>query len=120
MKFLVDAQLPKALAEFLCEKEYVAIHTLHLPDKNRTTDKQIIEISAKEDYIVIAKDDDFLQSHLIKNEPKKLILIKTGNIPNSKLLEIFSEHILKIESILSQNLLIEIHRDEIIIHSSKN
>jgi len=111
MKFLVDAQLPKALAEFLCEKEYVAIHTLHLPDKNRTTDKQIIEISAKD--IVITKDDDFLQAHLIKNEPKKLIL-------NSKLLEIFSEHILKIENILSQNLLIEIHRDEIIIHSSKN
>ena len=120
MKFLVDAQLPKSLAEFLCEKKYIAIHTLHLPDKNSTTDKQIIEIAANEDYIVITKDVDFLQSHLIKNEPKKLILVKTGNIPNSKLLEIFSEHILKIENILSQYSLIEIHRDEIIIHSNKS
>ena len=120
MKFLVDAQLPKAVADFLCEKQYISIHTLSLPDKNRTTDKQIIEIAAKEDYIVITKDDDFLQSYLIKNEPKKLILIKTGNIPNLKLLEIFSEHISKIENILSENSLIEIYTDEIIIHSNKS
>ncbi len=47
MKFLVDAQLPKVLAEFLCGKGYAAIHTLDLPDKNRTTDKQIIEIAVQ-------------------------------------------------------------------------
>ena len=52
--------------------------------------------------------------------PGKLVLVKTGNIPNSKLLEIFSEYILEIENILLQNSLIEIHRDEIIIHSDKS
>ncbi len=86
MIFLVDAQLPKALAEFLRGKDYAAIHTLDLPDKNRTTDKQIIEIAVQEDCIVITKDDDFLKSYLIKNVPRKLVLVKTGNIPNSKLL----------------------------------
>ncbi len=93
MKFLVDAQLPKVLAEFLCGKHYPAIHTLDLPDKNKTTDKQIIEIAAQENYVVITKDVDFLKSYLIKNVPGKLVLVKTGNIPNLKLLEIFSEHI---------------------------
>jgi predicted nuclease of predicted toxin-antitoxin system len=120
MKFLVDAQLPKVLAEFLRGKGYAAIHTLDLPDKNRTTDKQIIEIAVQEDCIVITKDDDFLESHFINNMPGKLVLVKTGNIPNSKLLEIFSEYILEIENILLQNSLIEIHRDELIIHSDKS
>ncbi len=67
----------KVLAEFLCRKDYPAIHTLDLPDKNKTTDKQIIEIAAQEDYVVITKDVDFLNSYLIKNVPGKLVLIKT-------------------------------------------
>ena len=39
MKFLLDTQLPKKLAEFLKWKGYDAIHTLDLPNKNRTTDQ---------------------------------------------------------------------------------
>ena len=38
MRFLIDAQLPKSLADFLSQKGHESIHTLELPDKNRTTD----------------------------------------------------------------------------------
>ena len=62
MKFIVDVQLPKSLADFLSQKGHVALHTLELPEKNKTTDKQIIEISFKGNYIVITKDDDFLET----------------------------------------------------------
>lgn len=119
MKFIVDAQLPKSLAAFLSRNGHEAFHTLELPDKNKTTDKQIIEIALKENYIVVTKDDDFLETFFLKQQPPKLILVKTGNISNVKLLEIFSLHISKIEKILSENSLIEIFRDEIIIHSDK-
>lgn len=119
MKFLVDAQLPKSLADFLSQNGHEGLHTLQLPDKNKTTDKQIIEIAYKENYIVVTKDNDFLESFFLKQEPSTLILIKTGNIPNEELLKIFSFHIKTIEHIISENSLIEIFRDEIIIHSDK-
>lgn len=45
MKFLVDAQLPKALARFLGKRGFDVIHTLELPNKNRTGDLDINRIS---------------------------------------------------------------------------
>ncbi len=119
MKFIVDAQLPKSLADFLSQYGHEALHTLELPDKNKTTDKQIIELSVKENYIVITKDDDFLETFFLKQQPSKLVLVKTGNISNEELLKIFTIHITKLENIMSVNSLIEIFRDEIIIHSDK-
>ena len=48
MKFLLDAQLLKKLSEFLNWKGHDSIHTLDLPDKNRTKDTQIMsEISMR-------------------------------------------------------------------------
>ncbi len=119
MKFIIDAQLPKSLAVFFSENGHEAIHTLDLPDKNKTTDNQITELAGKYGYIVITKDDDFLRSYFLRQQPAKLILVKTGNISNSKLFEIFSSYISQIEKILSENSLIEIFKDEIIIYSGE-
>jgi predicted nuclease of predicted toxin-antitoxin system len=93
MKFIVDAQLPKAVSDFLNAQGHDSIHTLDLPDKNRTTDGQIVEIAAKEKRVVISKDSDFLDSYLINNSPEKLVLIKTGNIKNLVLLNILQKHL---------------------------
>lgn len=41
MKFLIDAQLPARLAEFLIRVGHDALHTSELPDGNRSTDSQI-------------------------------------------------------------------------------
>lgn len=38
VKFLIDAQLPARLAEFLNQAGHDAIHTVELPDENRSTD----------------------------------------------------------------------------------
>ena len=65
MKFIVDANLPFRLALNLRIKGFDALHTDDLPDKERTTDKQINTISVEQDRIVITKDSDFLDSHLI-------------------------------------------------------
>ena len=44
MKFIVDAQLPKSLADFLIYKGFDALHTLDLPAKNKSKDNYIIEM----------------------------------------------------------------------------
>lgn len=119
MKFIIDAQLPKSLSDLLVSKGYDSIHIIDLPEGNATKDKEIIRISEAEGRVVITKDDDFLQSYLIKELPAKLILIKTGNIHNVELNEIFNTNIERITTMLQTNSLIEITNHEIIVHLRK-
>lgn len=116
MKFIVDAQLPKALSDFLNSKGLDSIHTLDLPDKNRTKDWQISKLANDEGRIVITKDVDFLESFIVKSEPKKLIIVKTGNISNTSLVNLFENNLtIILEMILRSNLL-EIGKTEIAEH----
>lgn len=81
MKFIVDAQLPKSLSELLINRGFDSIHTLDLPNRNATSDKEITEIALKEKRIVITKDSDFLQSFLLNSTPEKLTLFELGILP---------------------------------------
>ena len=72
MKFLIDAQLPRRLAAQLRQAGLEAIHTLDLPDGNRTTDRVINELSIKEQYIVVTKDADFVESFLLGREEQTI------------------------------------------------
>ena len=116
VKFLVDAQLPKSLSNFLRKKGCDSIHTIDLPDRNATKDFQIIELLSKENRIIITKDNDFLESFLVNKEPEKLIIVKTGNINNIDLLEIFNNNFDIILKSINENSLIEIRMNELIVH----
>ena len=116
MKLIVEAQLPKSLSDFLKYRGHDCIHTLELPKKNNTKYQDIIKFALEEERIVVTKDNDFLESFLLHSRPKKLILVKTGNIPNSLLLNIFADHLDFIELAFSRSNLIEITRTEIVEH----
>jgi predicted nuclease of predicted toxin-antitoxin system len=95
---------------------YDSIHTIDLPQKDHTKDKQIIELAEKEARVIITKDNDFLESYMLYRKPPKLILIKTGNIKNSLLLELFEKNHIYIVDMIKDNSLMEINTKEIIIH----
>jgi predicted nuclease of predicted toxin-antitoxin system len=59
MKFIVDTQLPKSLSDFLKNAGYDSIHTLELPEMNRTKDAAITEKADMESRIVVTKDAYF-------------------------------------------------------------
>lgn len=59
MNFLVDAHLPHRLAHRLRDAGHDTLHTLDLPETNRTTDTEIQEISVREHRVVITKDPVF-------------------------------------------------------------
>src|SRR5437588_8759150 len=61
------------------------IHTLDLPDANRTTDEQINDVADRDRRVVVTKDADFVDSHLFRGRPARLLLISTGNISNRDL-----------------------------------
>ena len=116
MKFIVDAQLPKSLSDLFKQKGYDSIHPLELPNKNNTSDHEINRIAKQENRVVITKDNDFLETYILKSEPPKLLMVTTGNIPNYRLLEIFNKNLSFIIEKISKNKLIEISKSNIIIH----
>jgi predicted nuclease of predicted toxin-antitoxin system len=85
MNFLVDAQLPRHMTGWLTAAGCDAVHTLDLPDGNRTTDEQINDVADREQRVVVTKDADFVDSHVLLGRPAKLLLISTGNISNRDL-----------------------------------
>ncbi|MCP4754465.1 MAG: hypothetical protein GY866_26585 [Proteobacteria bacterium] len=116
MKYLIDAQLPKRLSSTFKDSGYDAIHTLDLPDKNRTKDRNINSISLNEKRIVVSKDSDFVDSIFVSDKPYKLLYVATGNISNNELIEMFSANIRLIDQAFRSNRLIELNPDTLIIH----
>jgi len=116
MKFLVDAQLPRRLANFLNQSGHDVLHTRDLPEGNSTADTVINEISLREQRVVITKDDDFVQSFLLQEKPYKLLLVATGNIKNTDLEDLFRRNLSQIIEFLDTHSYIELGRDAIIIH----
>jgi predicted nuclease of predicted toxin-antitoxin system len=115
MKFIVDAQLPIKLSEFLKTQGFDSIHTLDLQLQNATPDEQIRDICSIEDRILITKDSDFEDSFLLRNIPKKLIFLSTGNIKNSDLIKLFEINLPKILDLLSANSFIEVNQKQITV-----
>jgi predicted nuclease of predicted toxin-antitoxin system len=62
-----------------------AVHTLDLPNGNRTTDQEVMDTADQQQRVVVTKDADFVDSHLLHGRPAKLLLISTGNISNRDL-----------------------------------
>jgi predicted nuclease of predicted toxin-antitoxin system len=85
MNFLVDAHLPRRMTAWLTAAGCDPLHTLDLPDGNRTTDEQINDVADREQRVVVTKDADFVDGHILRGRPAKLLLISTGNISNRDL-----------------------------------
>ena len=116
MKFLVDAHLPRRLALAINSAGHDAVHTLDLPNGNRTTDKQINIISEEEQRVVITKDADFVNSFLLSGQPYKLLLISTGNITNAKLEALLLPNLTAIAEVLEAYSFVEPNQTSLIFH----
>ncbi len=116
MNFLVDAHLPRQLVLLLRSSGHDAIHTRNLPMGNRSTDAVILQVAATENRVVITKDSDFVDSHLLRNQPPKLLLISTGNIKNIELLHLFEQNLEQIIIGLTSFDYVELDRENLIYH----
>ena len=116
MKFLVDAQLPRRLLAQIQAAGFEAIHTLDLPEGNRTHDRAICELSIKEHYVVVTKDADFVESFLLRRLPWKLLLISTGNIENDELESLLLASLKRLADAFDSFDFIELDRTSMIIH----
>lgn len=113
MKFLVDAHLPPGLCGLLQAAGHDALHTRGLPGKNQTADGVINELSVRDQRVVVSKDTDFYYSHLLRQQPWKLLLVRTGNISCRDLQRLFQAHLPAIVQALEVNSLVELHRHSV-------
>ena len=117
MKFLVDAQLPRRLARWLQSVGYDALHTLDLPDGNQTTDAEINAQAARDDRIVVTKDADFINTHLLYAQPRQLLVVSTGNITNDALESLFAAHLAAVTAALQTCDYVELTRTNLVVHA---
>lgn len=115
MRFLIDAQLPARLARHLNDAGHDAIHTLDLPEQNRTTDAEISRVADAEDRIVVSKDNDFRASHLLGGRPARLLVVSTGNITNRDLLALIDGHLDAVVAAFEGASLVELTADDLSI-----
>jgi predicted nuclease of predicted toxin-antitoxin system len=113
MRFLVDAQLPPALAHWLSERGHDATHVLHHGLLN-ASDRAIWEEAQRLGAIIISKDEDFVNFRTLTPEGPALIWVRVGNTTRRELLARFSALMPEVErQLLAGEKLIEVaSRDE--------
>src|SRR5262245_27501779 len=115
MKVLVDAQLPRRLVGWFASAGCDAIHTLDLPDANRTTDEQVIDRAEQDGRVVVSKDADFVNSHTLLGRPNRLLLISTGNISNADLEQLLRPQIPSLVAAFQTHVFVEVTRTGVVI-----
>ena len=86
MKFLVDNQLPAALARFLAARGIDCQHVLDI-NLAEAKDREIWQIAAAWQMVLISKDEDFFH---LANRPEAevpVVWVRLGNCRNPALLE---------------------------------
>jgi predicted nuclease of predicted toxin-antitoxin system len=88
VKFLVDNQLPAALAQYLRKRGFDCQHVLDIGLAEASA-ADICRHAVGDERVIISKDQDFLY---LANQPEtdiKLIWVRLGNCRTSALLEAF-------------------------------
>ena len=82
-----------------------------LPDGNRSTDSQIAQRADIDGRVLVTKDQDFRDGHLLARSPRQLLVVATGNITNNALLSLFELHLDAIVSALDEADFVELSQD---------
>ena len=99
MKFIIDAQLPLALARFMAEKSEYAVHVMDLL-MMESPDSAIWDLVLKDGLVIITKDEDFQMRASVSQQFPKIIWVRIGNCSKKTLLDFFEKEWGEIESLL--------------------
>ncbi|MCP9861036.1 DUF5615 family PIN-like protein [Cyanobium sp. Cruz-8D1] len=115
MKILLDAQLPQSLVKQLEPMGCNVLHTLDLPEGNRSSGRTISFIADHDGRVVFSKDADFIQSHLLRGSPARLLIVATGNIRNQELVPLLIGVLPELIRLFESHVLIELSRKALIV-----
>jgi predicted nuclease of predicted toxin-antitoxin system len=116
VKFLLDAQLPRAASHLLRERGHESEHTLDLPEGNRTTDRLLLQRADSTGAFLVTKDSDFVVSRVREGRPLRLLLISVGNSSNVDLFSTLTKFLPDIEEASRSATFLELTREFLIVH----
>lgn len=119
MKFLVDAQLPVRLCDFLNQHRHDAVHVSVLPNGNRLSDATITDVADDEHRVVVTKDADFRHSHTTIGAPQRLLIVATGNISNNVLLDLIGRRLDDLVAAFGAADFVELRTDLLVLHQKR-
>ena len=88
MRFLVDNQLPPALAKWLGSRGHEARHVLDI-GLDAVTDTQVWNYAAEHSFALITKDEDFFARTLQPGAAVQVVWVRLGNCRTRVLLAVF-------------------------------
>jgi predicted nuclease of predicted toxin-antitoxin system len=115
VKLLIDAQLPRRITGWFSAAGCDAIHTLDLPDGNQTTDEGVIQRAEQDGRVVMSKDADFVNSHVLTGRPARLLLVSTGNVSNADLQQLLVPLIPSLIAAFQTNVFVELTRSGLVV-----
>lgn len=87
-RFLVDAQLPPALARAIAERGYGARHVVEVGLRD-ADDPDVWDRASREGAAVITKDEDFATRRILATDGPTIVWVRIGNCSNRALMEWF-------------------------------
>jgi len=88
MKFIIDAQLPPALAQCLVRLNHEAVHVVDLGLLD-ADDRTILQHAIEQNCVVITKDEDFTSTAFWRKNHPAVVWLRIGNCSNQALLDWF-------------------------------
>ena len=88
MRFLVDNQLPAALARFIAALGHECSHVLDV-GLGQATDAEIGRHAEMREMILISKDEDFFHLAVRSGASLRIVWVRVGNCRNRELLGSF-------------------------------
>jgi len=104
MRFIVDANLPPKLVEWLREQGHEAHYSDDLLGLG-ASDNAIFDAANVQGGVIVSKDRDFRRL-VLSGPPPQLLWVRLGNATNAKLIALFED---KFEAALAELMTGELH-----------
>jgi predicted nuclease of predicted toxin-antitoxin system len=91
-----------------------------LPNGNRSTDAEVAEAADDGARVVVSKDVDFRDGQLLRERPRRLLAVRTGNIANSELLLLFEQHLGQIVASLDEGRYVEMGAAALVVYEDRS
>lgn len=92
MRFLIDAQLPPALARMLSARGHVAEHVVDIGPAD-APDRDLWRYALEHAAVIVTKDEDFPHMALLSEPSPVIVWLRVGNTRRRALLAWFESHI---------------------------
>lgn len=115
MRVLCDVHIPYRLVNRLRELGVEATHVNRVLDGAMSKDPAIAEFVDAHDMLLITKDGDFRDSHLVTGTPARVLRLTLGNLTNSELISLVEAHWIAIAKIcVGESCYMELSREGLI------